>query len=51
MPLRWYFFIHWGRILHLWDLQMPRLTKHYRVVRLDIRGHGLSAAKSAIFNG
>lgn len=32
-----------GTDLHLWDPQMARLTQRYRVVRLDIRGHGLSA--------
>lgn len=31
-----------GTDLHLWDPQMARLTRRYRVVRLDIRGHGLS---------
>lgn len=25
-----------GTDLHLWDLQMPRLTERYRVVRLDM---------------
>ncbi|UZH04302.1 alpha/beta fold hydrolase [Pantoea anthophila] len=39
-----------GTDLHLWDLQMPRLSEHYRVVRLDIRGHGLSAVDSAEFS-
>ena len=39
-----------GTDLHLWDLQMPRLSEHYRVIRLDIRGHGLSAVDSAEFS-
>jgi 3-oxoadipate enol-lactonase len=39
-----------GTDLHLWDLQMPRLTERYRVVRLDIRGHGLSAVDALPFS-
>ncbi|CAM3664408.1 alpha/beta fold hydrolase [Xenorhabdus thuongxuanensis] len=39
-----------GTDLHLWDLQMPRLTERYRVVRLDIRGHGLSAVDAQPFS-
>lgn len=39
-----------GTDLHLWDLQMPRLTERYRVVRLDIRGHGLSAVNALPFS-
>lgn len=38
-----------GTDLHLWDLQMPRLTERYRVIRLDIRGHGLSAIDAQPF--
>jgi 3-oxoadipate enol-lactonase len=33
-----------GSNLHMWDQQMPELTKHFRVVRYDSRGHGKSAA-------
>ncbi len=32
-----------GTNLHLWDAQVPALADHYRVVRYDLRGHGLSA--------
>ena len=28
---------------HIWDLMLPRLTRHFRVVSFDARGHGLSA--------
>jgi len=31
-----------GCNLHMWDAQMPSLEPDYRVVRLDMRGHGLS---------
>jgi 3-oxoadipate enol-lactonase len=30
--------------LHMWDDQMAELTKHYRVLRFDTRGHGQSSA-------
>lgn len=30
----------------VWDVVMPRLTRHFRVVRMDTRGHGLSDAPS-----
>ncbi|MFO1116505.1 MAG: 3-oxoadipate enol-lactonase [Beijerinckiaceae bacterium] len=33
-----------GSNLHMWDPQMPELTKHFRVIRYDSRGHGKSAA-------
>lgn len=39
-----------GTDFHLWDLQMPRLTERYRVIRLDIRGHGLSAVDALEFS-
>lgn len=39
-----------GTDLHLWDPQMARLTQLYRVIRLDIRGHGLSAIDSDPFS-
>ncbi|MDA0571469.1 alpha/beta fold hydrolase [Burkholderia gladioli] len=39
-----------GTDLHLWDPQMERLTQRYRVVRLDIRGHGLSAVDAKPFS-
>ena len=28
---------------HIWDLMLPRLTRRFRVVAYDARGHGLSA--------
>lgn len=31
-----------GTTLHMWDAQMPSLTKLFRVVRYDRRGHGKS---------
>lgn len=31
-----------GTNLHLWDPQISTLAKHYRLLRLDMRGHGLS---------
>lgn len=30
--------------LHMWDDQMAVLTKHYKVLRFDTRGHGQSSA-------
>ncbi|MBI0358358.1 alpha/beta fold hydrolase [Burkholderia oklahomensis] len=39
-----------GTDMHLWDPQMERLTQRYRVVRLDIRGHGLSAVDAQPFS-
>jgi 3-oxoadipate enol-lactonase len=33
-----------GSNLHMWDPQMPELTRHFRVIRYDSRGHGKSAA-------
>ena len=29
--------------LHMWDEQMPALTKQYKVLRFDTRGHGGSS--------
>lgn len=31
-----------GTNLHMWDDQVPEWSKHFRVVRYDRRGHGLS---------
>jgi 3-oxoadipate enol-lactonase len=31
-----------GSTLAMWDRQVPALTKHHRVVRYDLRGHGAS---------
>lgn len=33
-----------GTNLHMWDPQMPALTRHFRVIRYDSRGHGRSYA-------
>jgi 3-oxoadipate enol-lactonase len=33
-----------GTNLHMWDAQMPALTRSFRVVRYDSRGHGGSPA-------
>jgi 3-oxoadipate enol-lactonase len=35
-----------GTNLHLWDAQVPSLAERYRVVRYDLRGHGLSGSPS-----
>ena len=32
-----------GTALGMWDRQIPALTKHFRVIRYDSRGHGLSS--------
>ncbi len=31
-----------GTDLHMWDIQVPAFTRHFRVLRLDTRGHGKS---------
>ena len=31
-----------GTDLHMWDLQIPAFTEHFRVLRFDTRGHGKS---------
>lgn len=35
-----------GTNLHMWDKQVPALTKRFRVVRYDTRGHGKTSAPS-----
>ncbi len=32
-----------GTTLHMWDAQLPALTRHFRVLRYDARGHGASS--------
>ena len=39
-----------GSNLHMWDPQMPELTRHFRVVRYDSRGHGKSAAPAGPYS-
>ncbi|KTC64337.1 3-oxoadipate enol-lactonase [Pseudomonas fluorescens ABAC62] len=31
-----------GTDLHMWDIQIPAFTQHFRVLRFDTRGHGKS---------
>ncbi len=33
-----------GASLEMWDAQLPAFTRHFRVLRYDIRGHGQSEA-------
>jgi 3-oxoadipate enol-lactonase/4-carboxymuconolactone decarboxylase len=33
-----------GTTLHMWDPQAAALTRRYRVIRMDMRGHGLTEA-------
>ncbi|MTJ81820.1 MAG: alpha/beta fold hydrolase [Telmatospirillum sp.] len=39
-----------GTDLHLWDPQVEKLKEDYRVVRVDIRGHGLSDVDHSPFS-
>ncbi|PTW62026.1 3-oxoadipate enol-lactonase [Breoghania corrubedonensis] len=39
-----------GTSLHLWDPQLAALKRRYRLLRLDMRGHGLSEAGSSPFS-
>ncbi|MEU5832441.1 4-carboxymuconolactone decarboxylase [Streptomyces diacarni] len=36
-----------GTTWHMWDRQIPELTRHWRVLRFDLPGHGGSPAYSA----
>jgi 3-oxoadipate enol-lactonase len=36
--------------LHFWDLQIPVLAKHFRIVRYDSRGHGASVANQGPYS-
>jgi pimeloyl-ACP methyl ester carboxylesterase len=41
--------IHGGSIDHrMWDAQFPALAKRYRVIRYDVRGHGLSKSADTL---
>ena len=35
--------------LHMWDEQMPALTKKFKVLRVDTRGHGASSAPGGAY--
>ena len=39
-----------GTTLHMWDGQMPEVTKHFRVVRYDRRGHGKSGVPAGPYS-
>jgi len=39
-----------GTTLHMWDPQVPALAKRYRVIRPDMRGHGLTEAPSGDYS-
>jgi 3-oxoadipate enol-lactonase len=39
-----------GTTLHMWDVQMPALTQHFRVLRYDRRGHGKSGVPAGPYN-
>ncbi|MGG6896398.1 alpha/beta fold hydrolase [Rhizobium sp. BR 315] len=36
--------------LHMWDLQIPKLAEHFRVVRYDYRGHGGSDVPAGAYS-
>ncbi|MDF0751089.1 3-oxoadipate enol-lactonase [Marinobacter sp. 71-i] len=39
-----------GTDLHMWDAQVPELTRHFRVLRYDMRGHGASGVPSGAYS-
>lgn len=39
-----------GTTLHMWDRQIPELTKHFRVIRYDFRGHGSSDVPTGAYS-
>lgn len=39
-----------GTRLEMWDSVVPALSRHFRVVRYDARGHGESAAPDAVYS-
>lgn len=39
-----------GTDLHMWDVTVPRLVEHFRVLRYDARGHGASGAPSGAYS-
>src|SRR5262245_45642215 len=36
--------------LHMWDRQIPELTRRYRVIRYDFRGHGASDVPAGAYS-
>ena len=36
--------------LHMWDAQIAELTKHFRVLRYDLRGHGASSVPAGAYS-
>ncbi|MEP9380302.1 3-oxoadipate enol-lactonase [Aquabacter sp. CN5-332] len=39
-----------GTSLEMWDSVVPALSRHFRVIRYDARGHGQSAAPDAVYS-
>jgi 3-oxoadipate enol-lactonase len=39
-----------GVTLNMWDLQIPELSKHFRVLRYDTRGHGDSGVPAGAYS-
>ncbi|MET3180095.1 UNVERIFIED_ORG: 3-oxoadipate enol-lactonase [Variovorax guangxiensis] len=39
-----------GTDLHMWDAEVPRLARHFRVLRYDARGHGASGAPAVPYS-
>lgn len=36
--------------LHMWDRQVPELSRHFRVIRYDTRGHGASSVPPGAYS-
>ncbi|MCD9032985.1 3-oxoadipate enol-lactonase [Luteimonas sp. Y-2-2-4F] len=39
-----------GTALEMWDAQIPALSRHFRVVRYDMRGHGASGVPAGAYS-
>ncbi|MGE8639986.1 MAG: alpha/beta fold hydrolase [Achromobacter sp.] len=39
-----------GTTLHMWDGQIPALSRHFRVLRYDTRGHGASGVPAGAYS-
>jgi 3-oxoadipate enol-lactonase len=39
-----------GTALNMWDIQIPDLSKHFRVLRYDTRGHGASGVPAGAYS-